>query len=130
MPSNVTWFERLMYVAVLLGLIDIYITFRREQMAFPSAEAWIMIVVAAILTALYVWLIWLVARKHKGWVRYVLLVLFLLTVAAALVSLPSDLREHPVEFANNILQCIAEGVALFLAFTGNARPWFQRGVAA
>ena len=103
---------------------------QREQMTFPSAEAWIAVATGAILTALYAWLIWLVARKRKGWVRYVLLALFLLTLAAAIVSLPTDIREHRIDFAVSALQCLAEGVALFLGFTGNARPWFTPAIAA
>lgn len=129
MPSNVVWFERLMYVAILLGLVDIALTMQREAMAFPSAEAWIAVATGAVLVALYVWLIWLVARKRVGWVRYVLLVLFLLTLAAAFVDLPADLRTRSIDLAVNGLQCLAEAVALVLVFTGNARGWFAKAAA-
>jgi hypothetical protein len=103
MPSNVTWFERLMYVGVLLSLADIYVTSRHEQITFPSAE---------------------------GWVRYVLVALLVLTVAAVLMSLSNDIRQQPVGFAVNVLDCLAEGVALYLVFTGNARPWFTSAISA
>ena len=129
MPSNVVWFERLMYLAILLGLVDIYTTAQREAVTFPSAQAWIYVAVAIILTGVYVLLIWLAARRRKSWPRYVLAVLFLLTLAAALVSLPTDLREHPLDVVVNALQCVAEAVALVLIFTGNARAWFAKPVA-
>ena len=129
-PSNVTWFERLMYVGVLLSLADIYVTSRHEQITFPSAEGWVAVGTGAILTALYVGLIWLVARRRKGWVRYVLVALLVLTVAAVLMSLSNDIRQQPVGFAVNVLDCLAEGVALYLVFTGNARPWFTSAISA
>jgi hypothetical protein len=130
MPSNVTWFERLMYVGVLLGLADIYLTARYEQMTFPSTEAWLTIGTGAILAAVYVWLIWLVARKRKGWVRYVLVALFVLGVVAVLMSLSTDVREHPLGLTVNVLSSLAEGIALYLAFTGNARPWFTPAISS
>jgi hypothetical protein len=124
MPANVAWFERLMFVAILLGLTDIYTTARRGGVSFPSGVA-----AAVILTGVYVVLIWLAARRRKSWPRYVLAVLFVLTLAAALVSLPTDLRERPFDVLVNGLQCLAEAVALVLVFTGNARAWFAQPVA-
>ena len=54
MPSNVVWFERLMYLAILLGLVDIYTTAQREAVTFPSAQAWIYVAVAIILILILV----------------------------------------------------------------------------
>ena len=60
-------------------VVDVYLGVTRQEMPeLPRSVVIVLaVVIAALLTALYVWLIWLVTRRRKGWVRYALLVLLL-----------------------------------------------------
>jgi hypothetical protein len=126
MPSNVLWFERLMCLAILLGLAPLFPTFRAGTI-FDS-DAWIPLLVAVIHAAVYVWLIWIVARRRMGWSRNVLAVLFLLSVAGdvfAYYYVPSDVYEDRIDelvaLVTSTLEPVILGAALILLVTGNAR---------
>jgi hypothetical protein len=101
-----------------------------DAVTFSSGAAWGYLAAGVILAALYVWLIWLAARRHRGSARWVLAVLFVLTVAAALVGLPENFRERRIDLVIDWLQVLAEAVALVLIFTGNARDWFAPSSAS
>jgi hypothetical protein len=65
--------------------------------------------------------IWLVARQRKGWPRWILLL-------PVVIGIPYDLRWiFTIPIFDLIVVCtahVAQIVALYLIFTGNAREWF------
>lgn len=125
MPANVAWFERLMYLAVAIGLADSALHWHQDvAVARPVGGAAFVIVDQAVSAAILVWLIWLTARRHRNWARWVLLVLTALGVIFYLLSLHEVMRIAPLTGALGLVQCAAEIAALVLIFTGNAREWF------
>jgi hypothetical protein len=132
MPSNVTWFERLMYGALLLSLVSGYLVAQGELTAAADdiglgrdALLGVVVGIVIIFAAIWVLFIWLAARRHKGWARYVLAILFVLSLLAYLQGY-AEIAERPVEGLVNGVQLVMQLVALILVFTGNAREWFTR----
>lgn len=123
MPSNVVWFERLMIGAVLLGLVGALLLWLRVP-AGSVTDIVVAVIVIVVNFGLALLLIWLVARRRKGWVRYIIAALFLLGLLPAIGSLPDELRAQPIEGALTALQLVLQAVALVLVFTGNAAAWF------
>lgn len=118
-PRNVVWFERLMYLAVGIDVLSTMLQwdqFVAQIPAYPEAVA-----LGAILAfATDVWLIWLVARRHKNWARWLMLFDFALGIPFTLPWLTSL-------SVNTVLVCVewmAQIVAFLLIFTGDAREWF------
>ena len=68
--------------------------------------------------------IWLIARRRKNWARWVWLVFFILGIPLALPTLGRVLRSGPIAATLMCAQNLAQIVALYLVFTGNAREWF------
>jgi hypothetical protein len=129
MPPNVVWFERLMIAAVFCGLAGVFLFWQREGVS-STAELAIAAGLVIVNFGLMLLLIWLIARRRKGWVRYVIAVLFLLGLPYALKSAQAELMIYPVEGGLSVVQLALQGVALVLVFTGNARAWFAKPAAA
>ena len=121
-PSNVVRFERLMYLAVGINVI---LTMWRWDLVLAQAPSHPVTVALGNIFgfATDVLFIWLVARRHKKWPRWLMLCFFILGMPFA-AGQHQWLRAHPV---NSVLICVmwlAQIVALFLIFTGNSREWF------
>ncbi len=122
LPSNVGRFEQLMYLSLGLSLIETPLEW--NQLVADTGAGF------AVFGALFVYgfavlLIWQAAREHKNWARWVLLILFAL-------SLPATFRRFEPSPRFNLLagiliaaEFLAWGTALFLIFTGNGRSWFE-----
>ena len=125
MPRNVRLFERLWYVSLGIGLLILAIDFRSlTSLATPVYVA----VVQIVSFALVVFLVWLIARRRVGWLRWLLLLLFLAGLPFAVQNIAAIfLRATAV----GVLLCLQAGlqvVGLYLIFTGDAKPWFRNGV--
>jgi len=132
MPSNVAWFERLMYGALLLSLVSGYLVAQGELAAAADdiglgrdVLLGVIVGIVIIFVAIWVMFIWLAARRRKGWARYVLAILFILGLVAYAQGY-SEMVERLVEALVNGVQLVMQLVALVLVFTGNAREWFAR----
>lgn len=127
MPANVAWFERLMYLAVAIGLGDSALHWHQDiAVARAVGGAAFVIVDQTVSVAILVWLIWLTARRRRNWARWVLLVLTVLGVAFYLISFHRVMEIAPLTGVLGLVQCAAEIIALVLIFSGNAREWFAR----
>jgi hypothetical protein len=132
MPWNIVWFERLMYASLLLAIVVGFFVMRREAETPADEEslspAVLVGIDVALLTAFFVlWVlaIWLAARRRKGWARYVLAALFLVSLFLYVRNF-GEIIELPFEGALNAVHLVMGLVALVLAFTGGARAWFAR----
>jgi hypothetical protein len=125
MPSNVVWFERLMIGSVIAGFIGVLLLWQRVP-AGSATDIVVALILIVVNFGLLLLLIWIVARRRKGWVRYVIGALFLLGLPYAVRDLPSELSAQPVEGALSALRIALQAVALVLVFIGNARAWFAR----
>jgi hypothetical protein len=123
MPWSVAWFERLMIASVVVGLIGVLVIWQGMSQVGLLALG-----IAALLLVvnfgLMLLLIWLIARRRIGWLRYLLAALFALGLYNALRTLPEELRSQTVDGGLNLVRLALQGLGLVLIFTGNARPWF------
>jgi uncharacterized membrane protein YqjE len=129
MPSNVAWFERLMIGSILIGLVGVFLVWQRQG-TVELTEIAIAGALIVVNFGLMLLLIWLIARRRIGWIRYVLAVLFVLGLYGALRTLPEELRSTPLDSGLNLVQLVLQGAALVLVFARNARPWFAKAKAA
>ena len=126
MPSNVAWFERLMYLQLAAGIVFGAIEWNVIVSKAPDAGAinFTLAVAGAVMAAMAL-LIWLTARKRQNWARWTLLVLALLGLPPFLRMLGELMRENPLAWALRIAQLGMEIVAFVFIFTGDAREWFK-----
>ena len=129
MPSNVVWFERLMIAAIFVGLVGVFLAWQREG-TMSTTELAIAGALIVLNFGLILLVIWLIARRRIGWLRYLLAVLFALGLYGALRTLPDELRTAPLDGGLNAARLVLQALALVLIFTGNARAWFARPAAA
>ncbi len=112
-----------MYLSLGLGLVEAPLEWNRFVAHFEGSAS------GAAFTlflsyAIAVGLIWAVARQHKNWARWTLLIL-------ASVSLLLSIRQFEPSAAPVLAglliagEFLAWGSALYLIFTGNARSWFE-----
>ena len=103
---------------------------------------WVML----LFDAFMVLLMWLVARKHKSWARWILLVIFALAIPRYFSGFSgfhpfeanAKIAHEPVVWwernaglglLDRILifgQFLSQAIALFLIFTSNAHAWFEQ----
>ena len=121
LPSNVARFEQLMYLA--LGLAVIETILERDRFLAQNGGVPLLVSVAWYVYGFVALCIWQAARERKNWARWVLLILFAATLPASLET-GLTLTEAILRVAQFFLVV----AALFLIFSGNARPWFDRSV--
>lgn len=123
MPKTVARFETLMLAA--LGLGAIVAALEDWGPAF-YAGLWFVLGVQAAMLAVALVLIWLAARRRQNWARFLLLLLFLLGLPAALLTLPTLFRWMPVGGALSVLQLLLEAVAFAHVFAPASGAWFRK----
>jgi uncharacterized membrane protein HdeD (DUF308 family) len=130
LPSNVAWFERLMYSSLGIGVIVSSSRWSRDLAAAgPLARAGFLLFVQAFVIASMVLFIWLIARRHKNWARWFILIIGLLGVPFYFRVLGQTLRFSPVAGTLMLVQMLLQVIAVFLIFTGNARDWFKQSAS-
>ena len=129
LPSNVVWFERLMYLALGISLIltflqwDYVVDVFVNDFGFPDpASAFVTMLLGY---APVVLLIWQAARRRKNWARWVLCILIAIQLSA--LYRWTGLNKYLTQLGQGLLigQDVVLAFALFLIFTGNARAWFK-----
>jgi hypothetical protein len=120
LPSNVARFEQLMYLSLGLAVIETALE-RDRFLANSNGNVRLLVSVAWYVYGFVALCIWQAPREHKNWARWALLIVFAATFPA---SLETGLTL--VEAILRVAQFFLTLAALFLIFTGNARPWFER----
>jgi hypothetical protein len=127
MPANVTFFERLMYASVCVGLAIVAIDGPRQAAApeFAPLGGPIFFVVTVLGTlGLFVLLIWLIARRRKNWARYLLAGLFVLGLWPFLQNFWTLIDANPLIGTLSGVQLALQMAALYAVFTDEAAAWF------
>ena len=122
-PTNVLWFEVLLYLSLMLDALSV--AFRDRTPSPQMTDSMIMTesLFAAVLLPLLVYFVRLAARRRKNWPRWIL--------AAALVqsaiTLVQVIGVKGLEFDTGIevVSCALTAAGLFSSFTGDARDWFN-----
>ena len=118
MPSNVARFEQLMYLSLGIGIVIAALKYQ----SLPSGAY----AAFAVLLAMMALIVWLIARRHANWARWALLVIFLVGLVSFIPYLSITLQTNLLSGILSAVQCLVQGMALYLVFTGNAVAWFRR----
>src|ERR1700719_4769192 len=120
LPSNVARFEQLMYATLVIGLFNSVLTWNQSvAQARNLGGAYSVLFIQIFVFAFIMMFIWLIARRRKNWARWVLLVLFVLGIPAAVRLMGQWFRLEPVVGFLNLVQALVQVIALVLIFTGN-----------
>lgn len=122
LPTNVFYFEVLLYLSLLLDALSM--PFRDDTfddaagMSQPLAK----LITAAMILA-FVGLVWLAARRRQNWARMVLVA----ALALSVVSIAQALRFVGWQFTTvlDVVSALLTALGLYLSFTGDARDWFR-----
>jgi len=123
MPKNVWWFEVLLYASLLLDALRVAFADRTPTADMTEQMIAVNTLVSLGLLPLLFYLIWLAARRRKGWPRWVLSALF----AVSLGSLAQMIALRGIEFGVfiDIVSSVLTALGLYLSFTGDAKDWFD-----
>jgi hypothetical protein len=122
-PKNVWSFEILLYTSLLLDVLSVAFEDRMpgpgvsEQMIMARA------LYAMAMLALVFFLIWFAANRRKGWPRWVLSALFALSLPSLAQAIA--VRGLGLSVIVDILSGVLTAWGLYLAFTGDAKDWFD-----
>ena len=120
-----------MYLSLGIGVIQSALQWNRLVAQASAMGGARFVLFGQIVTfAILVLLIWLVARRRKNWARLLMLVMFVLGLPFSARMLIQMLPTEPLSVALSSVQLLAQIVAFFLIFTGNARDWFKTAPAA
>ena len=130
LPSNVAWFERLMYLALGIALIETFLLWDYivdvfvNDLGYPDQVSTFLMMLVSF--ALWVLFVWQAARRRKNWARWVLFISTAIQVSLTIYRW-TGLSKYltPLDQGLRICQSLVLAIALFLIFTGNARGWFQ-----
>jgi hypothetical protein len=139
LPSNVAWFERLMYLALGISLIQTFLLWDYVVDDFANDYGYpgraLTFLVMLVLFALFGFLIWQTVRKRKNWARLVLTIVIVIQLSPFYRwTNISKYHGHgllgmtPLDQGLMIGQNLVLAIALCLIFTGNARSWFRESV--
>jgi|SRR5215813_2504007 len=123
-PRSIVWFEWLMYLSVISGTAFGAVHDSGPYLVKHSVASYAIILV--ILVGLYALAIWSIARRRKGWVRWLLVALFVF-------GLPKSVQHYTLVYRTDLAASIAYainylmmGLALYFTFTAEARDWFRK----
>ena len=117
-PGNILLFEVLLYCS--LGVDTLSAAFTDYSDTDVTA---IDRLITAAFIGLFLWLVWLAARRQKRWARSILFAaLVLSTVFVVALFQQTGLSGR---FAIELLSLGLLAAGLYYAFTGNAREWFD-----
>jgi hypothetical protein len=117
-----------MYLSVALGLIQTLLQWNK-LLAMDTSHKFGSRTLAFILLYLcgfLVLFIWLAAREHKSWARWVLLIFFAVSIPGYFPRFDPNAGINLPDRILSFGQFLSQGIALVLIFSGDARDWFER----
>jgi protein-S-isoprenylcysteine O-methyltransferase Ste14 len=122
-PTNVLWFEVLLYTSLVLDALSIAFQDRTPSPDLTESTIMISTVLAACLILLLFYFVWLATQRRKNWPRWVLVGSLVLSV----ISLFQIVGDDGLQFdsAIEVLSCALTAAGLYFSFTGDAVGWFN-----
>jgi hypothetical protein len=115
-----------MYLSLGIGLIISALSWNHNvAQASKIGGAYFVLYILIFVAASFVLLIWLVARRHKNWARWILLVLSVSGIPSEIGVIRHLFSFAPVAGVLSLVQNSVQAIALVSVFTGNARDWFK-----
>ncbi|MBN8981319.1 MAG: hypothetical protein J0I29_08600 [Rhizobiales bacterium] len=120
-PQNIFYFEVLLYLSLAIDALSM--PFRDDSFEnLPDMSAPVAKLVTAALILLFIYLVWLAARRRKNWARMILMVSLALS-AVSIVGTVSD-NGIQIETVIDVVSAALTAFGLYLSFTGDAVGWF------
>jgi branched-subunit amino acid permease len=122
-PRNVLRFETLLYLSLMLDALSVAFQDRTPGGGMTEQMILAATVVAGGLIVLFVYFVWLAARRRKKWPRWALAAVLVLSVT----SLAQVIGENGLELDSGIeiVSCLLTAAGLYCSFTGDAQGWFN-----
>ncbi|MBS0530951.1 MAG: hypothetical protein JSS22_16395 [Proteobacteria bacterium] len=122
LPRNVLRFEVLLYLSLLLDTLSAAFLDRVPADIGEAASANVNLL-AVVLLAFFLLLVWLAARHRKNWARWVLVA----ALGLSALSLLDALGSGGLTFATavDVLSTALTAAGLYYSFTGDAKGWFD-----
>ena len=128
LPSNVAWFERLMYLSLGISETSFILRWYAHDLALSAALAFSFHALNLVFSVVC---IWLAARRRTNWARWILLLVFIVSTYGYVPLLVPYLRSHGADALSLGLSAkiLVQLVAFILIFTGmlaigsNSRSW-------
>lgn len=120
-PQNIFYFEILLYLSLALDALSM--PFRDDSFEnLPDMSASTAKLITAALILLFVYLVWLAARRRKNWARMILLA----SLGMSIISIGGTYNESGLQFETliDVVSSILTASGLYLSFTGDAVGWF------
>ena len=120
-PRNILRFEILLYLSLLIDALSFL--FRDVPADVSDSTLMATNVASACLILLFFALVWLAARRHKNWARWMLLIALVLST----VSLAAVVGQEGWQI-ENLIDLVSSGLTalgLFFSFHGDAQGWFR-----
>jgi uncharacterized membrane protein YeiH len=121
-PKNVLRFEVLLYLSLLIDSLSAALLDRTPADMSDAAEANVNLI-AVVLVAFFLFLVWLAARHRKNWARWVLVAALGLSVLSLLDSFGSC--GMTLATALDVVSTALTAAGIYFSFTGDAKGWFN-----
>ena len=121
-PKNVLRFEVLLYLSLLIDSLSAALLDRTPSDMSDTAEANVNLI-AVVLVAFFLFLVWLAARNRKNWARWVLVAALGLSVLSLLDSFGSG--GMTLATALDVVSTALTAAGIYFSFTGDAKGWFN-----
>lgn len=124
MPKNVQRFEWLMYLGLAIGVVAAPFNERVHE-AFAKFGPAVFFGVA-VFPAIVVLIIWAIARQHQNWLRWTMLILFLIGLWWTIPEALGEFPRYMVDGLARVIVLVLHAMAYYFIFTGDAVPWFKK----
>jgi hypothetical protein len=122
-PSNVIWFEALLYMSLTLDALSLAFQDRTPSGDLTPQVITAGTVIAGGMILLLVYLVWLAAQRRKNWPRWVLLGALVLSIYS-LIDTIGDVGLQ-LDSAIEIVSCALTAAGMYFSWTGDAKGWFN-----
>ena len=130
-PKSIVNFERLVLLYLAIGLLYAYLVWDETMSSMQAQGAALnsgtVITIQAITVALYLLLVWFIARKGSPVAKWIYVVLSGLSLALGLVSIQQTISFGTFPLIISIVQYALILITIWLLFRPDAKAWFSDG---
>jgi hypothetical protein len=139
-PNSIVNFERVVWLAILIGIVNTWASWGK-MLAMAQAQAaaqgsamkiggTFIIAVQVVFIAIYLLLVWLIARKGSPVAKWIYVVIAALVLILALVGIGKMAQYGTLSLVLAIAQHLLTIVSLWLLFRPDSKAWFAEGRTA
>ncbi len=123
LPRNVFRFEVLLYASLMLDALSVAVQDRTPTAEISEQTIMANTLLEGGMILLLMYFVYLAARRHKNWPRWVLAAALVLSVISLILVIGDKGLE--LDSIIEIVSCGLTAVGLYYSFTGDAQGWFN-----